>query len=160
MICRVHHIYHSLSRRDYPAWCKCTISEHIIENSDPLVICKKACEVTKHGASTSATSEAVPTVEALNSKAVAATKKKTQVLLAFEQISTHLIVNTIIYPQPTIEVSEDEDSLQPYKAIPKKGSHILELANGSEDNDDDDMPIRRKGLVYLCLHCHLCKTYL
>lgn len=81
-----------------PAWHKCTISEHVIENGDPLVICKKACKVAKHGASASATLEAVPTVEALNPKAVAATKRKTQVLLAFKQISTHLISNTIIYP--------------------------------------------------------------
>ena len=59
-----------------PAWHKHTISEHVIENGDSLVICKKTCEVAKHEASASVTLEAISTVEALNPKAVAATKKK------------------------------------------------------------------------------------
>ena len=37
---------------------------------------------------------------------------------------------------------EDEDITRPRNAVPKKASHIIELADGSED-DDDDMP----GLV-------------
>jgi len=44
--------------------------------------------------------------------------------------------------QPSIEDVEDEDTIQPRNAIPKKASHIIELADGSED-DDDDIP----GLV-------------
>jgi hypothetical protein len=35
---------------------------------------------------------------------------------------------------------EDEDTIQPHKAVPKKASHIIELADGSEDDDDDDIP--------------------
>ena len=52
----------------------------------------------------------------------------------------HLIANTIIYPQPTIEVIEDEDSLQLHKAVLEKGSHILKVADGSKDKDNDNMP--------------------
>ena len=35
---------------------------------------------------------------------------------------------------------EDEDTIQPCKAVPKKASHIIELADGSEDNNNKDMP--------------------
>ena len=42
--------------------------------------------------------------------------------------------------QPSIEDIDDEDT-QPHKAVPKKVSHILKLADGSEDNiNNDDMP--------------------
>jgi hypothetical protein len=40
--------------------------------------------------------------------------------------------------QPSIEVVNDEDTLRPCKAVPKKVSHILELADRSEDDDDKD----------------------
>jgi hypothetical protein len=42
--------------------------------------------------------------------------------------------------QPSIEDVEEEDTIQPRKAVPKKASHIIELADGSEDDNDDDMP--------------------
>jgi len=42
--------------------------------------------------------------------------------------------------QPSIEDVEDEDTIRPRNAVPKKASHIIELADGSEDDDDDDMP--------------------
>jgi len=35
---------------------------------------------------------------------------------------------------------EDEDTIRPRNAVPKKASHIIELADGSEDDDDVDMP--------------------
>jgi hypothetical protein len=40
--------------------------------------------------------------------------------------------------QPSIEVVDDDDDLRPHKAVPVNPSHILELADGSDD--DDDMP--------------------
>jgi len=52
-----------------PVQHKRTVSKRVIENGNPLVICKKACEIAKHGASALATLGA----------AVAATKKATQV---------------------------------------------------------------------------------
>ena len=42
--------------------------------------------------------------------------------------------------QPSIEDVEDEDTIRPRNAVPKKASHIIELADGSEDDDDDDIP--------------------
>lgn len=35
---------------------------------------------------------------------------------------------------------EDKDTIQSRNVVPKKASHIIELADGSEDDDDDDMP--------------------
>jgi hypothetical protein len=40
--------------------------------------------------------------------------------------------------QPSIDDVEEEDTIQPRKAVPKKASHIIELADGSEDDDDDE----------------------
>jgi len=51
----------------------------------------------------------------------------------------HLNSNAVLYPEPSIEV-DDDDSLWPHNPALKKGSHILELADGSEDDDYDDMP--------------------
>jgi hypothetical protein len=42
---------------------------------------------------------------------------------------------TMLYQQPSVEDIE-EDIVQPRKAIPKKASTILELADGSEDDDE------------------------
>jgi hypothetical protein len=44
-----------------------------------------------------------------------------------------------LHRQPSIEDVDDEDIIRPRNAVPKKASHIIELADGSED-DDDDMP--------------------
>jgi hypothetical protein len=44
-----------------------------------------------------------------------------------------------LHRQPSIEDVEDEDIIQPRNTVPRKASHIIELADGSED-DDDDMP--------------------
>ena len=41
-----------------------------------------------------------------------------------------------MHRQPSIEEVEDVDTIQPRKAFPKKASHIIELADGSEDDDD------------------------
>ena len=38
----------------------------------------------------------------------------------------------------SVEEVEDEDNIRPQKAIPKKGSRILERADGSDDVEDDD----------------------
>ena len=35
---------------------------------------------------------------------------------------------------------EDEDTIWPCNAVPKKASRIIELADGSEDDDNNDMP--------------------
>ena len=35
---------------------------------------------------------------------------------------------------------EDKDTIWPCNAVPKKASHIIELADGSEDDNDVDMP--------------------
>ena len=45
----------------------------------------------------------------------------------------------------SVEEVEDEDNIRPQKAIPKKGSHILERADGS---DDDNAP---KKITKACL---------
>jgi hypothetical protein len=45
-----------------------------------------------------------------------------------------------LHRQPSIEDVEDEDTVRPRNAVPKKASHIIELADGSEDDDDDDIP--------------------
>ena len=42
--------------------------------------------------------------------------------------------------QPSIEDVDDEDTIQPRRALLKKASHILELADGSEDDDNNDIP--------------------
>ena len=34
--------------------------------------------------------------------------------------------------------NEDSETNQPPKAVPKKASRVLELADGSEDSDDND----------------------
>ena len=47
-------------------WCKRTVSEHVIENGDPLAIRKKAHEAAKQGASASVTSQAVPAPPGIN----------------------------------------------------------------------------------------------
>ena len=40
-------------------------------------------------------------------------------------------------------MEDDKDTIRPRNVVPRKASHIIELADGSEDDDDDDMP----GLV-------------
>ncbi|KIM34757.1 hypothetical protein M413DRAFT_33042 [Hebeloma cylindrosporum] len=41
-----------------------------------------------------------------------------------------------VHHQPSVEEIEDEQHMQPRRDVPKKASHILELADGSDDNDD------------------------
>jgi hypothetical protein len=42
--------------------------------------------------------------------------------------------------QPSVEDVEDEEATQPRRAVPKKASRILELADSS-DEDDNDAPL-------------------
>jgi len=42
--------------------------------------------------------------------------------------------------QASVEVIDDEDDLRPRNPAPINSSHILELADGSEDDNDIDMP--------------------
>ena len=45
-----------------------------------------------------------------------------------------------MHRQASVEVIDDEDDLHPHNPVPINSSHILELADGSEDDDDIDMP--------------------
>lgn len=110
-----------------PARRKRTVSECVIENGDPLVIKKKAREAA----------------EQASSLAPSTTKKTTQVcFFSFKKIispsfwpllTMYCIQNSQL--QPSIEDVEDEDSTRLLKVVPKKASRVLELADGSEDND-------------------------
>lgn len=111
-----------------PARRKRTVSERVIENGDPLVIKKKAREAA----------------EQASSLAPSTTKKTTQVcFFSFKKIispsfwpllTMYCIQNSQL--QPSIEdVVDDEDSTRLLKVVPKKASRVLELADGSEDND-------------------------
>ena len=99
-----------------PTRRKRTISERVTDNGDPLVVRKKAREAEK-------------------------SKKTTQVNV-FKKIKINM--NSLIISQKATVEDVEEENNHPQNAIPKKGSRILEPADGSED-DDDDEPIVLDG---------------
>jgi hypothetical protein len=46
--------------------------------------------------------------------------------------------NRDVHRQPSIEDVEDLDEAQRHRAVPKKASRVIELADGSEDNMDSE----------------------
>ena len=99
-----------------PMRCKHTISKHVLNNGDPLVANKKAHDTAK-----------------LTPASLAKAPNTTQVS-KLANFASQTAWDT--HCQACAEVVDDEDNLHLCKAVPINPSHIIELADGS----DDDMP--------------------
>jgi hypothetical protein len=108
---------------------KRTVSERVTNNGDPLVVNKKAREAARV---TSASSGEAPSK---NTSKVCVHQAGVKVVDDRSKNTSKACVR-----QASVEVIDDEDDLRPRNPAPINSSHILELADGSEDDSDIDMP--------------------
>jgi len=133
----------SLSAESLSLRHKHTAKERATDNGDPLLANKKACQAAKDAQTGSSTSTATAKTSATERPPA----KKAAPMV--RTLPSCLYPTTLTFPQCTaapqgqtstrIEIVDDDDDI-PGNVLPSKSCRILELSDGSDGDDDEDLP--------------------